>query len=156
MTNEVHCTCSCGKARLVIAGSLLGRVRCHCTICQSVNQAPFADSIILMAKSVPLDRVQHVRFETLKEPPAAQRAFCRSCGCFLMGQMAYLPFLSLAFVPAARYPEGTPLPDPAMHVFYESRLADADDDLPKYSRRPSLLAVFRVLLKASLGRTGPA
>jgi hypothetical protein len=70
--------------------------------------------------------------------------------------MTYLPFLSLAFVPAARYPEEVQLPEPAMHVYYESRIADVDDELPKYSRWPSLLAVFQVILSARTGRIGRA
>ena len=155
MINEVHCTCSCGKAGLVVAGPLLGRIRCHCSICQAANQAAFADSTILIAKHVPLDRVEYVRFETLKKPPALQRGFCRSCGCFLMAYTKALPFFPLAFVPAVRYPGQVQLPEPVMHVFYESRIADVADDLPKYSGIwPSQLAAFRMLLRARFGRAG--
>jgi hypothetical protein len=156
MMDEVHCTCSCGKASFVVTGPFLCRVRCHCTICQSVNQAPFADSTILMAKHVPLDRVEHVRFETLKKPPALQRGFCRSCGCYVMAHGTILPFLSLAFVPAARYPREVQLPELAMHIYYDSRIADVDDELPKYNKKASLFAVLGVLLRAKMGRTGRA
>lgn len=152
MMSELHCTCSCGRAGLVVLGPVLGRVRCHCTICQSANQAAFADSTILMAKHVPLDRVEHVRFVTLKKPPALQRGFCRSCGCFLMADTSTLPIISLAFVPVARYPEEAQLPAPDMHVYYESRVADIDDELPKYNKWPSPLAILRVLLKSRMGR----
>jgi hypothetical protein len=109
-----------------------------------------------MAKHVPLGRAEHVRFETLKEPPALQRGFCRSCGCFVMAHTASLPFLSVAFVPAALYPEDVQLPEPEMHVYYESRVADVADDLPKYSKWPSLLAMLRVLSRVWLGKTGRA
>ena len=153
MMSEVHCSCSCGKASLVVAGPVLGHIRCHCSICQSANQAAFADSTILLAKHVPLDRIEHVRFETLKKPPALQRGFCRSCGCFVMAHTNALPFLSLAFVPAARYPAEVSLPDPEMHVYYESRIADVDDDLPKYSGIwSSQLAAIRMLLRARFNR----
>jgi len=156
MMNEVHCTCSCGKAGLVVTGPILCRVRCHCTICQSVNQAPFADSTILMAKHVPLDRVENVRFETLKKPPALQRGFCRSCGCFVVAYGTILPFFSLAAVPAARYPQEVQLPEPEMHGYYESRIADADDELPKYYGKASVLALLRTILRAKLCRIGRA
>ena len=115
----------------MVAGPFLGRVRCHCTICQAANQAPYADSTILLAKHVPLGRVENVRFDTMKEPPALQRGFCRSCGCFVVAYGDYWRFLSLAFVPAARYPGAVPLPEPSMHVFYASRIADVADALPK-------------------------
>ena len=151
------CTCSCGKALVVVAEAFLGRIRCHCTICQSANRAAFADSTILMAKHVPLDRVEHVRFETLTKPPALQRGFCRSCGCFVLAYSRSLPFLSLAFVPAARYPAEAHLPEPEMHVHYESRIADVADELPKYCGKwPSQLAVLRLVLRARLGDAGRA
>ena len=156
MMGEVHCRCNCGKAGVVVAGPFLGRLRCHCTICQSANQAPYADSTILSAKHVPLERVENVRFETMKEPPALQRGFCRSCGCFVVAYGEYWRFLSLAFVPAARYPAGARLPKPAMHVFYDYRVADADDALPKYGQWPPGLAVIRAILRTRLGRAGRA
>jgi hypothetical protein len=157
MKNEVHCTCSCGKARLVVKGPFLGRIKCHCFICQSANRAAFADSTILMARHVPLTRIEHVRFETRKRHLAAQRGFCRSCGCFVLAQMTVLPFLSLAFVPAARYPDSVELPEPVLHVFYESRIADVADELPKHSGKlPSQLAVLRMILREWMGRTGRA
>lgn len=152
--SEVRCTCGCGKAVVVVAGPFMGRVRCHCTICQKANRAAYADSTILLAKHVPLDRVENVRFETMKEPPALQRGFCRSCGCFLVGYGRYWRFLSLAFVPAVLYPREIQLPEPAMHVFYDSRIADVADELPKYGQWPSDLAVLRAILTTRFGRAG--
>lgn len=153
MMNEVRCTCSCGKAGIVVEGPLLGRITCHCSICQSANRAAFADSTILMARHVPLDRVEHVRFETRKRFPAAQRGFCRFCGCFVMARMTVFPFFSLAFVPAARYPADVELPEPELHIYYESRIADVADELPKYNGKwPSQFAVLRMLLRARVGR----
>jgi hypothetical protein len=63
-----------------------------------------------------------------------------------------LPFVSLAFVPVARYPKEIQLPEPAMHVYYESRITDVDDELPKYNKWPSPLAILRVILRARMGR----
>ena len=149
MESELRCSCNCGKALVVVAGPLLGRIRCHCTICQTANRRPFADSTILMAKHVPLDRVENVRFETLKEPPALQRGFCRSCGSFVMAHTTSfpIPFLKLAFVPVACYPVEVQLPGPEMHVYYEARIADSADELPKYDRWPSLFAMLRMLFR---------
>jgi hypothetical protein len=157
MMNEVQCNCSCGNAKLVVAGPLLGRIKCHCSICQSANQAAFADSTVLMAKHVPLNRVEHLRFETRKQRPATQRGYCRSCGCFVLARMTVLPFLSLAFVSVARFPVDFPLPKPVLHIYYESRIADIADELPKYSGQwPSQLAVLRMIMRARLGGIGRA
>lgn len=142
---------------MVVAGPLLGRIKCHCSICQAANQAAFADSAVLMAKHVPLERVEHVRFETRERRPAAQRGFCQSCGCFMLARMTGLPFLSLAFVPAARFPAGFPLPEPELHVYYESRVADVADELPKHSGQwASQFAVIRMIMKAGLRGKGRA
>jgi hypothetical protein len=134
----------------------LGRVRCHCTICQSANQAAFADSTILPAEYVPLDRVEHLRFEVMKKPPALKRGFCRSCGGFVVAYTRAIPFLSLAFVPVARYPADSVLPEPEMHVYYRSRVADVDDDLPKYETWPNPLAIIRVILRERKARASGA
>ena len=68
--------------------------------------------------------------------------------------MAYsntLPFFSLAFVPAVCYPEQVRLPEPAMHIYYESRVADVADDLPKYvGAWSSKIAFLRMILKARM------
>lgn len=156
MTSEVRCTCTCGQSQVVVAGPQLGRVRCHCTICQAANQGPYADSTILLAKYVPRDRVDHVRFKVLKKPPALKRGYCSSCGGFVVAYTRALPFIDLAFVPVACYPANAVLPEPEMHVYYRSRIADVDDDLPKYDTWPSLLAVLRVIFREQKGRAGRA
>jgi hypothetical protein len=74
-----------------------------------------------------------------------------------MARMTALPFFSLAFVPAARYPGDIELPEPALHLYYESRIADVVDELPKYiGKWPSQLAVLRMVLRAKSGRIGRA
>ena len=70
-----------------------------------------------------------------------------------MAYMTALPFFTLAFVPAARYPGEVQLPGPVLHVYYDFRVADVTDDLPKYiGKWPSQLAVLRMVLKARMGR----
>ena len=148
--DRVNCSCSCGGARFVVSGVPLGRFRCHCTICQSVYKAPFADAIVFSARYVPRDSVEHVRFERLRPPPAVQRGRCRSCGQPVVAYMNVVPGFTLAFVPVARYPRDGRLPEPAFHVHYDSRAADVDDGLPKYSGYwRSQFAVLRMVWRAS-------
>ena len=151
---EVQCSCGCGKARLVVAGALLGRIKCHCTICQVANRAAFADSTVLMEKDVPFERIEHIRFEKQKRRMAVQRGFCRSCGCFMLARMTGIPFFPLAFVSSSRYPADLELPEPVLHVYYESHVADVMDELPKYSGKwRSQLAVLSMVLKARVSAT---
>jgi len=38
---------------------------------------------------------------------------------------------NLILVPTTNYPDIAALPEPTMHLFYNRRVADMDDDLPK-------------------------
>ncbi|MEJ2402094.1 MAG: hypothetical protein P8Y52_11975 [Xanthomonadales bacterium] len=153
MDGELICTCSCGTARVVVTGRPLTRFRCHCTICQATYRQPFADATVLWARDVPRDRVEHVRFGTHRKPPAAQRGVCPACGDVTVAYMTPVPFLRLAFVPVARYPHDFRVPEPALDIFYDSRVEDVDDGVPKYPGYwPSQLAVLRLVLRAALRR----
>jgi hypothetical protein len=147
--DPLNCSCDCGSARFTITGEPLGRFMCHCTICQSVYRAPFADAIVLAAGNVPREAVEHVRFERHRPPPAVQRGRCRSCGQPVVAYMNVAPGFTLAFVPVARYPRGIAPPDPGMHIHYDSRVADVDDDLPRFSGYwRSQFAVLRMVWRA--------
>jgi len=155
MTIERVCTCSCGAARAVVTGRPLGRFRCHCTICQSVYRAPYADATVLWARDVPRERVAHVRFGTHRRPPAAHRGVCPDCGDVVVAYMTPAPLLRLAFVPVARYPREFVPPEPALDIFYDARAADLDDDVPRYPGYwPSQLAVLRLVLREGFRRRG--
>lgn len=153
MNAELTCTCSCGTARAVVVGEPLGRFRCHCSICQATYRAPFADATVLWARDVPRDRVENVRFGAHRKPPAAQRGVCPQCGDVTVAYMTPFPFLSLAFVPVARYPGDFKQPEPALDLFYDKRAADLDDDVPRrHGYWPSELAVLKMVLGEGLRR----
>jgi hypothetical protein len=40
---------------------------------------------------------------------------------------------NLVLVPTTNYPDVAALPKPTMHLFYNRRIEDMDDDLPKYN-----------------------
>lgn len=50
-----------------------------------------------------------------------------------MGTMWVMPFFQVAFVPGRNVAVPALLPDPLAHIFYHRRVADARDNLPKYS-----------------------
>lgn len=145
---ETRCACSCGKAQLTLTGRPLGRFRCHCTICQSVYKAPFADATILSMSGIKRDSIEHTEFSRHRLPPALQRGTCMSCGRPVMAHLFVAPYVRLAFIPAANYPKTYHLPEPAMHIFYDSRVSDIQDDLPKYNGYVSSeLAVLRLVMR---------
>ena len=146
--------CACGAVRFGLHGRPLLRLFCHCTICQSFNQAPFADVTVLRARDVTLAQPEGVAFRTFRPPPAVRRGTCRVCDKPAIEYLWLPPVPRLAIIPSANLDGGAgALPAPALHVFYDRRVADIDDALPRYDGYlRSQLAISRRLVSALLHR----
>lgn len=127
------CACACGAATFVVNAKPRARFLCHCTICQSVYRKPYADVTVLLAGEIALPTGHAIQFRKYRLPPALRRGTCSSCGHPVLGFLRLAPFARLAFVPSANYPEQALLPDPSTHIFYDNRIADVEDALPKHS-----------------------
>ena len=127
------CQCACGAARFTIRGRALLRVLCHCTICQSFNRKPYADVTIFEARAVTLPEKDRVVFRTYRPPPAVQRGRCSACdgAAITFARIPLSP--KLAVIPSANFADNTFLPEPSLHIFYDRRVADVEDNLPRYS-----------------------
>lgn len=125
--------CSCGQTELKITGQPKFRVLCHCSICQTYNQASFADILVYDITQVKLSKQSKVDFKTYKKPPNVQRGQCAKCGqaAIEVFDMPLMPKLTM--VPAGMIENQAQLPEPKAHMFYAKRIKDADDDLPKKS-----------------------
>lgn len=129
------------------------RAICHCTICQAFNQAPFADICVLKASDVDLPDNHTVDFRKYRKPPALQRGKCKTCDKPALEYFRMGPFPDFVFIPAGTFPQHADLPEPALHMFYNRRVGDIDDGLPKYNGYwPSHLATLGALIKAGLRR----
>jgi hypothetical protein len=130
--NPVECQCACGATRFQTLGAPLFRIYCHCTICQRFNNAPFADILVHRAEDVALPPARAVIFDTYKPPPNVQRGKCASCGqpAIVVLAAPFLPRLVTVLRPMFR-PDAE-LPSPVAHIFYDKRLADAEDPYPKH------------------------
>lgn len=126
-----NCACLCGASRFTVAGNPIGRFFCHCTICQKVYRKPFADAAYFWAESVTLPANQPVEFRRYRPPPALRRGICAKCGNPVVGFLRLAPGLTLAFVPSQNFPRPAELPAPDRHIFYDRRVADIADSIPK-------------------------
>lgn len=146
-------SCSCGNVKLDICAAPLFRILCHCTICQQFNDAPFADIVIYNASSISGPEPGTVKYDTYKPPPNVQRGVCTKCGNPSIEQFK-LPFLpGLTMIPASIHDNQTALPEPVAHTFYDRRIEDVDDSLPKHKGFiSSQLAFGRYLLAATRAR----
>ena len=125
------CACLGGESRFTVAGEPIGRFFCHCTICQMLYRKPFADVTYLWAGSVTLPDNQPIEFRRYRPPPALRRGICARCGNPVVGFLRLAPGLTIAFVPSQNFPRPAELPAPDRHIFYDRRVADIADTVPK-------------------------
>lgn len=125
--------CGCGAVRFEVTQEPMLRVLCHCTICQAFNQAPFADVALVRRSEVHVDGESSVDFQAYRPPPNVQRGKCRQCGDPVVEHLHMPGPLALTFIPSERFADPTQLPAASLRVFYNRRVQDCNDTLPRYS-----------------------
>ena len=138
----MECTCSCGATSYRTLGMPLVRFFCHCTLCQRFNDAPFADIVVFRAEDVVLPSPGSVIFDTYRPPPNVQRGKCATCGQPAVTVFATRFLPRLVTVPRPMFTSDAELPSPMGHGFYDTRVSDAKDSLPKYEGYFRNLFVF--------------
>lgn len=152
-----QCQCPCGATQFTVSGTPLVRAICHCTICQSFNASPYADITVFSNGQVDLPSDHPVEFREYRKPPAVQRGKCSVCDKPAIEYLRLPVLPDIVFVPSANFVDQSILPAPSLHIFYASRVADIQNDLPRYKGYwPSQAGFMRHLLKAVLKRRMPA
>ena len=142
--------CPCGISHFEILTKPFARFICHCRLCQAYTGRAFSDVTVLKASQVSLAQDNRVVFRKYRPPPNISRGSCTGCGKPVI-EFGWLG-AHLAFVPTPNISDPEILPPPRMHIFYHRRLADALDDLPKYSGYfRSQLAVLRLVVRGLSG-----
>jgi hypothetical protein len=145
------CACLCGAARFTVAGNPIGRFCCHCAICQKAYGNPFADVTYFWAQSVRLPDNHAIKFRRHRVPPAMRRGRCAKCGNPVVNLFGR--GFALAFVPSQNFPLPAELPARDRHIFYDRRVADIADSVPKLSGYwASEAYVTRSILASLFGR----
>ena len=128
-----NCQCSCGTVRFNVHGRPIVRFICHCTICQAFNQAPYADVTLYRAEDVAMPDPVLMEYKTYRSPPAVQRGKCIACRRPAVEFIHIFPMPKLIIVPGANIHDPALVPEPSLHIFYDRRVADIDDPLPKFN-----------------------
>lgn len=153
MDNEnFNCHCSCGETKFNVSGQPLLRAFCHCTICQAFNQAPYADITLFRTKDVKTPQEGSVEFKAYRFPPLLQRGKCIFCGKPAIEYLKIFPIPKLIIVPSVNIQDKVFVPEPLIHIFYDTRIADIQDELPKYNGYLKSQLAFGHKLMASLLR----
>ena len=129
-TADITGACQCGGVHFSARQSPLFRAICHCGICQRFNQASFGDVTVFRAGAVEAPRADTVAYQHHRWPPIVRRGRCKQCD---KPAIEWLDaWLRLAIVPSANLQTAKQLPLASLHIFYDCRVADVEDDLPKY------------------------
>lgn len=129
-----NCQCNCGESRLVINDSPLLRIICHCTICQAYTGRDYSDVTLFLSRDVQVEDKSSIHYKKYKKlPPALDRGKCKHCEQAFVEHLSMPLAPGITFIPTPVLKEKLMLPDPRYHVYYDRRVADSDDDLPKHS-----------------------
>lgn len=124
-------TCKCGAVAISAPKAPAARFYCHCTTCQALYGTPFVDLTVTwswnlkVADDAPTTWIRRHWF-----PISVRRGLCTQCDGPICGRLSW-PMPGLTFVVASNWAEATPLPEPAGHIFYRSRVDEVEDGLPK-------------------------
>jgi hypothetical protein len=146
----LHGSCACGTCAFDVKATPTARLICHCAICQAFTGKAFADVTVLRAKHVELTNADQISFKKYRPPPNLARGHCLKCKTPVVEFFGFGAF-KLTFIPTSNFESQDLLPMPHMHIFYERRVKDVMDNLPKHSGYfPSQLAIGRMLLSKGL------
>jgi hypothetical protein len=125
--------CSCGDVNFTVKGKPLLRAFCHCTICQAYNEAPYADITLFRSSDVIMPQEGSVAFNSSVFPPIVHRGKCVSCGKAAIEYLRLFPMPKIIIVPSNNIDDKAFIPDASFHIFYDKRISDIEDNLPKYN-----------------------
>ena len=144
--SRLHGRCDCGTFSFETRRAPAARFVCHCLFCQDFTGEAFSDVSVLMARHIEMKGTADLIHKKYRLPPNLNRTRCPTCGKPAMETMGAGP-LKLVFVPSKRFAESSLLPPIRLHVFYNRRVADVADELPKYAHYwPSQFAITKTIL----------
>ena len=128
-TLEASCFCGAVKLAVDVAKPPLAVSICHCRTCRQLTGAPMLANLVLPSDAVKFEHEENA-LTSLKTSKHVTRHRCASCASPIYATLGK----GRAVVPLAlfsRLPEGW---EPQHHMYYDRRVLDVADDLPKYRR----------------------
>ena len=143
---HLHGSCSCGAFSFATRKIPSARFVCHCLFCQAFTGQPYSDVSVLASRDVEAEGMERLSYRKYRLPPNLNRGRCRTCDKPAIETMGAWS-LKLMFIPSANFVEQDLLPPVRMHVFYNRRVVDVADDLPKHQHYwPSQFAITKLIL----------
>lgn len=144
---EITGQCDCAQVQFQSAAKPLFRALCHCSICRSFHGRDFGDFLVFRMSSFRETGGDQVDYKVYQNPPLLRRGKCQTCAAPILERLSLPLFPKFMLLPSRFVAQQDALPAPSFHMFYDCRVADVEDDLPKSSGYlPSQLRFSSVLL----------
>ena len=130
---EYQGTCYCGKTRVSVKGAVKSASICHCNTCRKLSGAPFLAQALFSADDVEVS--SDIQMASTQTSKAVTRYRCGACGSPTHASLATFGLTALPLSILVK--ESTRCPEelrPQLHLHYDSRVLDVNDQLPKYRK----------------------
>jgi len=126
--------CHCGEVSWEGFGEPAVTFYCHCSLCRRSGGAAFVGAAAFKPENVVFHGEANIRDYV---PPNSKvpRRYCKLCGSYVAEDAR--PVLGVYALPIGLCQE--PVAEiyrPKQHIFYDSRIVDVSDTLPKYLKMP--------------------
>ncbi len=130
---DYRVVCDCGSVELQIKGEPVVHAYCHCQDCRDLLDVPFNALTAWNEDQVQVVKGEEALLEYKYPGKEMKRYSCKSCGALLFNTNVYgWRLVSQALVRkchAGELPVGL---ESDKHFYYEERVVDITDPLPKY------------------------
>ncbi len=132
MTEQYAVQCDCGAVEVTMAGTPKVHGYCHCEDCRDLLQVPYHSVLAWESEQVEITRGAE-SVKTFQHPTKRMtRVFCSSCGEVLYNTNAMgWRLVSQLLVLKNRNHTLPESYQPSSHFFYDRRIINIDDPLPK-------------------------
>ena len=123
--------CACSSVSWEGLGEPVLTFNCHCSLCRRASGAAFVSAAAFKPENVIFRGEANIRDYT---PPNSKvpRRFCKKCGTYVCEDAR--PVLGVFALPIGLSQDPVDkMYAPSCHIFYNSRIADVSDTLPKYA-----------------------
>ncbi|KAF9441532.1 hypothetical protein P691DRAFT_739662 [Macrolepiota fuliginosa MF-IS2] len=133
-----HASCFCGKASFEVEGKPLFSLYCHCTRCQRIHGSPFVHILHYNSKALTWNHTDPNALLAKSHPHTEWKEWrCKSCLGIVGNESPAGDRWSLKGALFRRDAVSGVIENwhfirPTGHIFYDTRMLDVNDDLPKW------------------------
>jgi len=132
MSRNYSVSCDCGAVALSMSGEPNVHAYCHCDDCRDLLQIPYHSVIAWNPDGVEVTKGQENLVEFQHPHKRMTRVFCAHCGDVMYNTNAMgWKLVSQLLVRKCNDGELPQEFESGAHFFYDSRVIDVDDQLPK-------------------------